>query len=759
MARYPSVGFRSDVRALGGGRYVGPDESGEVRSVVIAETVFYRIALAHNLVTADERDTLTAFYDANADAVNLITIKGLVYQFIFTDAGGYRVYDTNGTHYNLLVDILCTRIEDAPTVDEDTLRAVGLASVDTIPDLRAYPTGTLADGDKIYVSGYWSIDDGAYRVTYWDAASTDADDGGVTILPTGHTGPGRWKFPKLDYNFRDFGAKGNGTSDDRVAIQTCLDYCVANSLTAYGTDGIYKCGDTVLLSSNLKLEMSSGCQIRRGFESNTHPEALISQSPAGTLLENIEINGGNLDGGSSSSTGGPLLYIYCDAARVTNVRFTGNQQPSIGGGAQAMIYGGDGFIVSDCIAIASATGITQSGTGAFRYIGGTGLRASNLYADCGDDCFQFVTITDEDASPWDLDIIDGLYINCFGLSHKARVMIASIEGPQSDLMTCSLLNCGFIGVNGTSHTNKAINCRNTRSTGRIDNVYFENCSVSKDNAGGVNESDPAILITADDTLGTGYGEIGTVRFTNVRLYDSPGMRGFDFQNFITGYDGFRVILENCEAEGHTAVVDLNGSGEFRIQGGRFTCKPAPTGGAYGQGIRLGNTADFGKLWLYNSEVIDIANGKFGIQIVSCEQTHVEHFRPRRLSGATTATGVKRTTTGTSLNCKVRDIETSEIDTPVDGYNEPPAHFDNRFGLTTRASGTATIANGTSSIAVSFPVDFPSIQYAIALSQKGTAQDLDTLRTSAKATTGFTINVGTNVSSDAVIDWIVEHYRG
>jgi hypothetical protein len=98
---------------------------------------------------------------------------------------------------------------------------------------------TLTDGSPVLLEGYYSANDGGGGGCYWDASSTETDDGGLIFQITGVT-TGRVKrlYNPGFINVKWFGAKGtyNGTSDftdDLAAFRAAI------HSTTYVTPNLY----------------------------------------------------------------------------------------------------------------------------------------------------------------------------------------------------------------------------------------------------------------------------------------------------------------------------------------------------------------------------------------------------------------------------------------------------------------------------------------------------------------------------------------
>ena len=112
--------------------------------------------------------------------------------------------------------------------------------LDTVAEMVA--DTSLIVGQTVRTLGYYTPGDGGGNDYEIVAAATGTDDGGSYINLATHQANGL-----LTGSVKEFGAVGDGVTDDTAAIQACLDYCEANNLVAKA-DGL-----TLLISDTLNV--------------------------------------------------------------------------------------------------------------------------------------------------------------------------------------------------------------------------------------------------------------------------------------------------------------------------------------------------------------------------------------------------------------------------------------------------------------------------------------------------------------------------
>jgi hypothetical protein len=190
------------------------------------------------------------------------------------------------------------------------------ATVASIAELRGV-TGT--DGSSAIPLGWYAVGDGGGGpLRTWDTASTCTDNGGNCVKPTviGVGDPGRWVGSSTySWSAEEFGAKGDGTTDDVARWQAACDAAyAAGGGTIYGTPGktylIDSVGKTVLtfdfgftIGSNTTINLR-GATIKAGanlpLKSAAFGNASGDTAYGVRTDKNIKITNGIIDGSGRS---------------------------------------------------------------------------------------------------------------------------------------------------------------------------------------------------------------------------------------------------------------------------------------------------------------------------------------------------------------------------------------------------------------------------------------------------------------------------
>ena len=191
-------------------------------------------------------------------------------------------------------------VQGASEVSADNLNTF-MQTCNTLDNLRAF---TGLPGIQVCVRGGAVVDDGGGGFYYWSANATAVDNGTTVIAPTG-TAVGRWlrlapigspDIPGI-FNVLDFGAAGDGVTDDATAINNAI-----SAATAAGGGvvlfpaGTYAVGSTITLRDNVTLSgVFAGSTITW---IGTTGDMLASSSGSILLragIENLRIDSGSAD--------------------------------------------------------------------------------------------------------------------------------------------------------------------------------------------------------------------------------------------------------------------------------------------------------------------------------------------------------------------------------------------------------------------------------------------------------------------------------
>lgn len=176
------------------------------------------------------------------DAVNLRTMQSAVADLVSTGGG------------DIVLALLANNVD--PTLgaaligfDGGTLANFFLSKnnrvVDSIAALRALTKTTYT---RAFVTGYYAAGDGGGAPYWYDPTDTTSADNGGTIIVA--SDGGRWKLANIDViTVKQFGAKGDGTTDDTAAIQNTINAFPSGNCRIRFPKGVYKVTSAITVAN------------------------------------------------------------------------------------------------------------------------------------------------------------------------------------------------------------------------------------------------------------------------------------------------------------------------------------------------------------------------------------------------------------------------------------------------------------------------------------------------------------------------------
>ena len=154
----------------------------------------------------------------------------------FKEGGFFQKIEWDGSEWQDIGEsIAAKRYVD----DKDSL--FGIENVQALKQ-----KSSLGGGSTVNLLGYDELGDGGGGELYWDPFSVEDDDGG-TVFSVDDVLVGRWKrIHKGELHFKQFGAKGDGVTDDTAAIQAAVN-STATKLLGHP-------GDVYLISEQIELD-------------------------------------------------------------------------------------------------------------------------------------------------------------------------------------------------------------------------------------------------------------------------------------------------------------------------------------------------------------------------------------------------------------------------------------------------------------------------------------------------------------------------
>ena len=346
----------------------------------------------------------------------------------------------------------------------------------TISELRL-----ISDSQISLVQTFSCKENGYFPKWYYDSTDTTSSDDGVTVLVTG---TGKILKAKIENFIKvdNFGAKGDGSTNDTLAFSKAINFCFNSSTikTIFCSDATYLV-DSILLKSDITIYFGKAKIKKRidGSSINTNSlvrtvETLVSGSYYGTY-KNIELNGGFFYGNGKTSPANLFSLTFVENLKLKNITVSEYSTSNF-----AFAIGGKNVTIEN-ISIYGGYNLFEDG---IHILFGQNIVINNCYIESGDDSIALgrdtnYTYADTDAN---MQISNVTISNINSKSQKANSITLYCPS-ESTSVAYQISNVTIVNVNGTSGienngnvyiSDKAIETL-AINNGRIKNIKISKC--------------------------------------------------------------------------------------------------------------------------------------------------------------------------------------------------------------------------------------------------------------------------------------------
>lgn len=269
----------------------------------------------------------------------------------------------------------------------------------------------------------------------------------------------------------DHGAKGDGQSDDRPALQAAIDRASATRGVVQAREGAhYKIGSGLFMRDGTTLALGAA-HIVRGFSGTSgFVGALIGQETVDRKISNVSVTGGIFQGNGMP---GRVVSWYGDNWKLDGLHVAEwGHSADTTTPARAISWIGDnttirGVVTRNPVPTAGYAGIVMAG--------GSGALITGCDIESGDDCYA---VAPNLAGQFAGQPVRGVkFLNNTGTSYAARLFaVGAVQGtPQVDITDVTV-----DALRGNSHGRMAIMLGNNAGVGNIAGIVLRNVSVRAD---------------------------------------------------------------------------------------------------------------------------------------------------------------------------------------------------------------------------------------------------------------------------------------
>ena len=439
-------------------------------------------SLIYKFVLKDSNDVLIATYD-NIIGINSNFVAYTTEQEIQTATAGQTVFDLANITYQPGTNSLSVFVDGVNQYGPGAQYAYVETDSDTVTFTNGlhvgaqvkFTTAALTTGNATNASVVAFTGFNGQTGSVQDLADDDGSDWiGFEQSGTGAVARSAQDKMRDVVSIKDFGAVGDGVTDDTAAIQDALDYATTISSAVYAPAGTYLLSATVVVPSNITLY---GDGIGTQFERDTTAtpfDFFELKNVSNITLQNFYINGvTKLDNGTASNRYCGIRVWADGGARSNNIDIIGVSIDKTTSGETQTEGNRAAILLEDCynIRLSRCKFYDNRATAILITIknGTTGYNTNNIQIN---DCYgvgevaPFIPAFPAGfgsfiSGSYHTDVlVSGCYVDGFGFSN------ISMNGPRSTVQNCISKNSVYVGIN-LGHSTTGDNCDDSIVDGNI----------------------------------------------------------------------------------------------------------------------------------------------------------------------------------------------------------------------------------------------------------------------------------------------------